>query len=235
MVRVRVRPALISMTARGPGVDGLEMLDAAGNLLRSSAPSSPQRSRSFSIVIVFILVFLVAGVGAAYSAGLFSSAGLTHKQTSSSAIAATATMNSSSSASGMPPGCVLAKTESSQGYSIEVFLSNSTRIGENVCIGLIVQNVSGGAPGAQGIIQQINITDSSGKIVSVWAPAITTTGTLQPGHYIAGSGLWDSSTAYDGITPQAGTYHVNVDVKIPQNGPNAAIELTTGADFSLTK
>jgi len=201
---------------------------------QAPVPPEPHRSRNLTIVLGIIVVFLVAGVGAASSVGLFSTGGLTHHQASTSSSAATVTTTASSGASSMPPGCVLAKTNSSQGYSVEIFLSNSTRVGGNVCIGLIVQNVSGGAPNAPGITQQLTITDSSGRVVSVWTPAVTLTGTLQQGHYVAGSGLWNSSTAYGGVTPQAGIYHVGVVVKIPQNGANAAIELAAEADFTLT-
>lgn len=134
----------------------------------------------------------------------------------------------------MPPGCALTTTVSDQGYSVDVYLSNSTKVGGSVCIGLVVQNVSGGAPSAQAITQQLNVTDSKGRTVTVWTPAITINGTLQQGHYVAGSGFWNSGTAYDGVTPQAGTYQVSVEVKIPANGLNAATELMAEADFTLT-
>ena len=201
---------------------------------QASVPPSPQSSRNLTIVMAVVIVFLVAGVGAAYSVGLFSTGGLTHKQTTASGLSSTTSVSASSSATSMPPGCVLTKTVSDQGYSVEVFVSNSTKVGGKVCIGIVVQNVSGGAPVAQGITQQLNITDSSGRSVTVLAPAVTVNGTLQQGHFVAGNGVWDSSVAYSGITPQAGTYHLTVGVKIPASGSNAAVELTAETDFLLT-
>ena len=231
-------PALISTAATPSRVDVLELNGRyRASSKQSPVPPSPPRSRNSLIVLGVIVVFLVAGVGAAYSTGLFSTAGLTHKQTGGSAIAATATISASLSASttaSMPPGCALAKTVSSQGYTLEVYLSNSTKLGGNVCIGLTVQNVSGGAPSAQGITQQLTVTDSSGRTVTVLTPAVTVNGTLLAGHFVAGSGFWNSSTAYNGITPQAGTYQVSVVVKIPANGLNAVTTLTADADFTLT-
>jgi hypothetical protein len=201
--------------------------------LQASAQPDPRWSRNQAIVFGFILVFLVAGIGAAYSVGLFSSGGLTQQHTSTPSTATTS-ITESLSASSMPPGCILASKVSSQGYSLEVLLSNSTKIGGNVCVGLIVRNVSGGAPNVQGIIQKLNITDSSGKVVSVMTPVVLASGTLRPGQYISGMEFWNSGTAYGGITPQPGAYHVTVDVKIPQDGPSAATELTADADFFLT-
>ena len=135
----------------------------------------------------------------------------------------------------MPAGCVLAATNSSQGYALDVYLSNSTKIGGDVCLGIVVQNVSGGSPSIEGIVQMLNITDSGGRLVTALSPGLSSSsGTLVSGHYIAGSGSWNSDTTYAGIAPQPGTYRVSVDVMIPQNGQNAALELMVHADFTLT-
>jgi hypothetical protein len=217
----------------------VKMGAAGGTRQGSDEPSGPG-SRGL-LVIALVLVLLVAGLGAAYSVGLLSGPPTKHStsQTSTSATTVTSTtttaLSTSSGAPSMPAGCLLAATNSSQGYSVEVFLSNSTELGDNVCLGVVVQNVSGGAPDIGGITQVLNITDSSGRLVDALSTGFNgPTGTLPPGHYIDGSGAWDSDSPYGGITPQAGTYHVSVEITIPQNGQYAEVDLTADANFTLT-
>jgi hypothetical protein len=128
-----------------------------------------------------------------------------------------------------PSGCVLANKVSSQGYSIEIYLPGSPRVGDKVCLDVIFRNVdSGSSPDVQRIIQRLNITDSNGKSVFAEYPVVLATGTLTPGHYIEGTLFWDSHNA------NPGTYRLHVDYKVPADGLKAAIELTADADITLT-
>jgi hypothetical protein len=198
-------------------------------------PPPEPMSRNLAIGIAALLaVLLGAGLIAGYSLGIFSDTGLLKPHdTISSTTSATATMEASLGATDMPPGCLPAATNSSQGYSVEVFLSNSTRVGDDVCVGLVLKNVSGGAPDAQTIAEQLSITDSSGRVVSAWTGAVSAAGTLEQGHYISALEHWNSSAPYGGGTPRAGAYHVHADIKIPQTGPDAPVELTADAELSL--
>jgi len=214
---------------------------AAGDARQGSDGPSGSGSRGL-LVIALVLVLLVAGLGAAYSIGLLTGPGVQHSSshTSSSATSvasttATTALSTSTGAPTMPQGCVSAGTDTSGGIVLEVFLSNSTKVGGSVCLGIVVQNESNSTLSTEYITQMLNITDSSGRLVVSLSPSLNaTTGSLPPGHYIAGSGIWDSNIAYDGISPQPGTYRVEVDVTIPQNGQYAAVELTADADFALT-
>jgi hypothetical protein len=184
--------------------------------------------------IVILLISVALGVSAmgvyALDAGLMGPA--------ASTITTATTVTESVGASSNPmPGCVMAKVVSSKGYSVEVYLPSSPKIGDKVCIDLIVRNVGSdpsASPNVQRITQQMTITDSSGRVVTTWNPVVLATGTLQPGHYIEAGEYWDSHAAYDGITPQAGTFHLHLDIKVPQSGPSASVELTSDTDLTIT-
>jgi len=129
----------------------------------------------------------------------------------------------------------LVATTTGQGYTLEVYLSNQTKVGNQVCVGLVVINDSGGTPNVQGIVGSYNITDSSGRTVDESsAGAVLGTGTLRPGQYISSVAYWNSSTPYDGLAPQAGTYHIACRVVVPQSGPHPEVDLAAEADLSLT-
>ena len=184
--------------------------------------------------LVVLLISLALGVSAVGVLSL--DAGLAGPAVSTNTSASTITESMGASSNPMP-GCTLAKTASSQGYSIEMYLPSSPRIGDKVCIDLILRNLGTNAnafPNVQRIVQQVTITDASGRIVSTWSPVVLGNGTLQPGHYIEAGEYWDSHATYNGITPGAGTYHIELDVKIPQTSQSSAIEVTSQADLTLT-
>src|ERR1700730_14120593 len=125
--------------------------------------------------IVILLLGLALGVSSvgvySLSAGVMAppiSSAVTHGSTAVTAITASA-----SASSDPPPGCILAKTSSSQGYLVEIYLPSSPKAGDRVCMDVILRNVnSTTSPNVQQIINQISITDSSGRAAFSSAPSI---------------------------------------------------------------
>ena len=129
----------------------------------------------------------------------------------------------------VPAGCSLAKSESSQGYRMEIYLPSAAKAGASACMMFVVQNVNHtGSPELSGLTAKI--IDAKGDVVGLDAG----------GCNIAGSDTtfpvrtqFVCTTFWNAAVP-AGTYHVNVDISFPASGSNPPYDVTTSANMTLS-
>jgi hypothetical protein len=116
------------------------------------------------------LIILIIGAVLAISAvGVYALDVAPPINSNSTTVNVMTTFTASSSGNGMPPGCVLASTNSSDGFSVKLFLPTSATLGCDVCIGTIVTNDGATSPNVQDVSQLVNITDSSGRLFATLA------------------------------------------------------------------
>lgn len=130
-----------------------------------------------------------------------------------------------------PDGCsTLVNTVSSQGFQVKTYVSStSAKIGSVLCIDVVLLDVSGHNLTQQSTDYSVtwNVTDSSGRVVftSLCYPDLPPqspdvgNSASPPLPFVSCGGVWNTSSPVNGVTPQAGTYQVNVAAVVP---PTAA-------------
>lgn len=136
-----------------------------------------------------------------------------------------------------PDGCsTLVNTISSQGFQVKTYVSStSAKIGSVICVKVVLLDVSGHNLTQQSTDWSVtwNVTDSSGHVV-FFSPCYPNPPAQFPGAanpppplpFVSCSGVWNTSTPVDGVTPQAGTYNVDVAVVVPPTA--ASVEVVAG-------
>ena len=139
-----------------------------------------------------------------------------------------------SSGPNVPAGCSLAKTQSNDGYSLELYLRTSSKIGDQVCIDVVLRNTNT-RPLPLPNAAEVTIADSKGD--NVFRSGCVPTGanvTIAPGNLYECTMFWNSGSAYNGVQPQAGTYQFDVNVSIPGSGAQQAYNITSNANVTLS-
>jgi hypothetical protein len=126
-----------------------------------------------------------------------------------------------------PDGCsTLVNTASSQGFQVKTYVSAApAKIGSVLCIDVVLLDVSGHNLTQQSTDYSVawNLTDSSGRVLTSSScypnapPQSPDAGNSPspPLPFVSCGGVWNTSSLINGVTPQAGTYQVNVAAVVP--------------------
>ena len=195
--------------------------------------------------VVFIFLIAVAGTAAYALASALS--GPRSSGPSVSVPGNTVSGSGNVDASFSPVCTTLVKTQPSQGYAINTFLSSkSTELGNRVCVNVILENIDGRnltVSSGGGLTIAYNITEKDGAVVfhrscteATLAP-LTANTTVTEGPIASWScgGFWDTGVAYDGITPQPGSYDVVASVQVPNVVGGGLTVAYSSVTLSLTK
>ena len=199
-----------------------------------------RRARGFAAAVCVVLVAIAVTSAYGVASALFTA---WRSPTSPVATPVGSTSNPFS-----PICTTLVKTESTQGYAINTFLSStSAKIGDYVCINVILQNIDGRnltVSSGGGLTISYTVTEKNGTAVfhdscteATIAPSASGNATTSQdpiGSWSCGS-AWDTGSAYDGVVPGPGTYYIVASVDVPNTvGQGTSVAYSTVA-MSLTK
>jgi hypothetical protein len=195
--------------------------------------------------VVFIVLIAVAGMSAYALAGVL--AGPRSASSAGANLGNTASGIEGVNASFSPVCGTLVKTQPSQGYVINTFLSStSVELGNQVCVNVILENIDGRnltVSSGGGLTIAYNITEKDGAVVfhrsctEATLPPSSANTSVTEGPIASWScgGFWDTGAAYDGIVPGPGSYNVVASVQVPNVvGGGLSVAYSTAA-MSLTK
>jgi hypothetical protein len=199
-----------------------------------------RRTKGFAVA-VFVFFVAVAGMSALGIATSRAGAPAIANPppTSSSGASASTRLNASAPA----PCAVSVNTVPSQGYAINTLVSSaSTRLGDVVCVNVILQNLDGRSltlASAAGMTISYDITGRDGAVVysnSCAAPAAGDPTTSKgPISSWSCEGMWDTGATYDGNVPGPGAYNIVARVDVPAFVAPAQSVVGSTATISLSR
>jgi hypothetical protein len=193
-----------------------------------------RRAKGFAAA-VFVFFVAVAGISAYAMASALARASAAP---SSSAVSAGTFVS--------PVCTTLVKVETSQGYSINTFLSStSAKIGDQVCINIILQNIDGRnltVSSDGGLTIAYNVTEKDGAVVfhdsctELSQPTAGGTAASEGpiGSWSCGT-FWNTGSEYNGIVPGPGTYDLIASVDVPNVVGQGLSVVYSYATMSLSK
>jgi hypothetical protein len=130
----------------------------------------------------------------------------------------------------------LASTNSTNGLLLRTYLQTNVTIGNQMCVQAVLENDN--ATTISSLSGNITVTDSQGGIAfqSTLTPFQAGSVKITTGSQLSFQFLWNTSNAYEGMTPQPGTYSVQVIVQFiglrPVNYIESQVNCTLSAPAS---
>jgi hypothetical protein len=163
------------------------------------------------LFIGLICAVVVAGIGV-YEIAQAPLPSAASSSVMSQAAGGTASVNAKSPS--IPPGTTLAKSMTSNGYKLDVYLPAAPRAGGDFPILIVIQNVNH-TNSAAPRHYDITISDGSGRAMDpIPCVELADNPTFPVGNWDSCQTFWNLTqpSKSTGLVPQSGTYHVSVSV-----------------------